>query len=600
MMNFAFRFSLMTIVIFFTLMVMMINAHPIVSSEEMNYSLRLWQQKRSQAEDRIDVQGLIKRGVIQSISSEDSTAPSSYYLNKRRMYPIDYPVGARLLKRDDNNAAKIIPTASITSAAVNHTPPENNGRAAVDPSSSDAKKGDDTKKDSDATESNNVSLPAGVTTASQGFLFLPISKPSESPSKSGAANSDTSSAAHQTFFFNIASPDGGSVSKFEVKGGGGDDDGNKSNGKASSNNDATKSTPTTDAASNPPPPQSDKTRIIFKPLNDPESNNQSKSAPSSTEVKKPSSTNDDIQNNNKNNSGTSAKGASDPHADDKSPNDKNTNDEKAPTTSQSTVGANEKKDDSNNSSPPPKEKKNDDGNNKGDDSGKGKGNQGNNGGGDNSSKPSEGKKSGENNDSGPKPQPQGQNGSGNGNKQGGDDGSKTDNNSSKKTNNDASTPNTKPNGSGKEDDYYLFPVEQDNKTVELNKGDMVAYVDHPQLAASKMNPNPPKPSKRAMSPSTFTKREYKTGMIHPNMLKRRGEIIHTITLTRRYSPTKLISRRNQLYHNDKKSSLFIRSLSLAFTPIKHLLTRDTLQPGKVGVTPAYWNGEPIKSTSGLG
>lgn len=637
-MIYALRSPMMTIIIILTLTVM-INALPIASSEALEYSLRSKRSNWIKSQELVDVKGLIKRGVIQPPLLEK--AYSAYYFNKRRLNPVDYPLAAKFMKRnedrgvassntkdlqidkrDDSSATKTIPTANITPAAVNHAPPENNGRAAISPD--DTKKGDDVQKADDAkkgddAKSNSISLPEGVTPAAQGFLFLPVSKPSAGPSKSGASSETSSNASHQTFFFNIASPDGGSVSKFEVN----KDDGKpiSSPGEKAGNNDATKNAP---PAADDKGANSDKTRIIFKPLNDPDPNpNQSKSAP--TPVTKPSSTNDDASANTNKNAGNEAvtKGASDSHADDKTSDDKGTNDEKAPTSSQSTVGSNEKKNDSD-FSPKPKENKDGGGNGqkggeqKDDDSSKGKGNQGGGGeadsnkgkgnqggegggGGGDSSKSSEKKSS--DGDSGQAPKSQGQNGSGNGNNKG-EEAGKSDA-SSKKTNNDVSSPSPTPaksNGSGKEDDYYLFPVEQNNKMVELNKGDMVAYVDHPQLAASKANGGSANSTKRSfITPqrlevrnapsSTITKRAFNGG-VNSNPLKRR-EIIRTITLKQRSSPhslAKIIVKRNKSHD---KRPILIRSLALPFDPIKRLFSRATLQPGKVGATPSYWNGQPL-------
>ena len=90
-MIFAFHFLMMTIFIFFTLMVM-INGLPIESKrEELKSFLRskrsIWLKRA--VEEVIDINGMIKRGVIQSADGNDYSVPSAYRFNKKRFSPID-------------------------------------------------------------------------------------------------------------------------------------------------------------------------------------------------------------------------------------------------------------------------------------------------------------------------------------------------------------------------------------------------------------------------------------------------------------------------------------------------------------------------------
>lgn len=535
------------------------------------------------------------------------------------MNPLGYPIAAVFIKRDENhgfasantkalriekredaNETKTIPTANITPAAVNHTPPETNGRAAIDSSSSSSSEG---KKD-ESEKSNTISLPKGVTSASQGFLFLPISKPNDGTGKAGVkSNESSSNAAHQTFFFNIASPDGGSVSKFEVNG-----DGSKpvanSVEKESKNNDANQNA-SVGGSSDP-----NKTRIIFKPLTDPDSK-QVEPSPSSTS--RPKTSNDDIRDDDQKSTSASeaqkgdvgkvddkasTKGASDAHADDKSLNEKEGNsDEKAPTSSQSTTSANERKKESGeqHSSNTSKENKQDPEGGQDHQSGKGKGDHG----GDDGSH-SKSSKDSEADQQSPK-------GKGSGGEGGGEGGQESKaENAQKKPNNDASTPSkstpSKTNESGKEDDYYLFPVEQPHKTVELDKGDMVAYVDHPQLAASRMAGTSSNSSKRGLSRSEPGKVLKIRAISLPTLtrrLQKKREIIHTVTLKRRNHDQTLSRREREtiathgMQQKQKKRSFVARSIDYAFSPFKHVFTRSNLQPGRTGVTPAYWHGQRL-------
>lgn len=554
--------------------------------------------------------------------------PFASKANKRKRYaPIGYPVSS-IVPRDQTDAPSPHPSVQkqaalaeqgskgnfgdVQSSAAVEKDDNVSGQAAkggvdagkkagkdVDSGmTSTAKTAKPSDKPSKEEEKSVVKLPSDVTPTSQGFLFLPVTKPNTAPDEGSAP----AAPARQTLFFNIEAPSGGQLTKIDMPGTVGKKQGDedcKDKGKvqgkgAGNSNDKADGSTGTDAkgkpggdsaadqdssgvadqkkAELPDDKASNKTRIVFKPLQDPDAGGDKAATSSKTgddtaagpkaQPSKPESLGTTSEKagpapeaGGKTTPLEGTRGSTSPTADQKDP--AVTGDDKGSLPAKSVT-------DSNNATPqamPTEESQA-------------------------TMQPGMVKQSAGNQTVG--------------------DGSK------KAPTGSPAAAETTRHDKAANDDYFLFPVQQDHKLVDLNKGDMVAYVDPKDqsaaAAAAQATGRPAAalpPQRRSDKNSTasrvFVRKDGMAGL--PRGLGERTRMsmarkaVQSSTratgrgvfrkMKRREGHEVAEGRANEDEKQVKRKVRLVRRLAT-------LLNTQRLQPGKTNATPSYWRGEKLE------